>query len=70
MRFFVFSLVYAFCLGELLLARVHVPGVDASTLGDVLKGRVLIEELNCVACHRNPGGRNAVPPNAPSSMSA
>ncbi len=59
MRFFVFSLVYAFCLGELLLARVHVPGVDASTLGDVLKGRVLIEELNCVACHKSPAVQSA-----------
>ena len=30
---------------------VIIPGLVSSTLDDKLKGRVLIEELNCVACH-------------------
>jgi cbb3-type cytochrome oxidase cytochrome c subunit len=37
-----------------LPARVHVPGIDSSKLDAALKGRVLIEELNCVACHKAP----------------
>ena len=54
MRFFFLYLVFTFCFGGAVAARVHVPGVDASNLEDALKGRVLIEELNCVACHQSP----------------
>ena len=43
----------AFLAGD-LSARVHVPGVDGSSLEAALKGRVLVEELNCVACHQSP----------------
>ncbi len=32
-------------------AAVVVPGVAASQLDDELKGQVLIEEMNCAACH-------------------
>lgn len=33
-------------------AQVILPGVESSQLAPELKGRVLIEELNCVACHQ------------------
>ena len=33
------------------VAEVIVPGVSASQLDPALKGLVLIEEMNCVACH-------------------
>ncbi len=35
-----------------LSAEAVVPGLDASQLDPALMGRVLIEELNCVACHK------------------
>lgn len=35
-------------------ARVHVSGIDSSKLKDPLKGRILIEEMNCVSCHNEP----------------
>ena len=35
-------------------ARVHVSGLDESKLNDPLKGRILIEEMNCVSCHKEP----------------
>ena len=38
-------------LGPWLFAEVAVPGLVASKLDAELKGQVLIEELNCVACH-------------------
>ncbi len=34
-----------------VLAEVIVPGLAASQLDATLKGQVLIEEMNCVACH-------------------
>lgn len=37
--------------GSSALAEVIVPGVASSQLDPELKGRVLIEEMNCVACH-------------------
>lgn len=36
-----------------LQAEVALPGVTGSSLDDKLKGRVLLEELNCVACHQS-----------------
>ncbi len=35
-------------------ARIHVSGIDESKLNDPLKGRILIEEMNCVSCHKEP----------------
>ena len=35
-------------------ARVLVSGIDESKLNDPLKGRILIEEMNCVSCHKEP----------------
>ena len=37
--------------GPAVFAEVTVPGLTASKLDAELKGLVLIEELNCVACH-------------------
>ncbi|MCP4849165.1 MAG: hypothetical protein GY899_14580, partial [Verrucomicrobiaceae bacterium] len=52
---FLFLLVaFVFFEAHHLSARVHVPGVDSSSLEASLKGRVLVEELNCVACHKAP----------------
>ncbi len=39
----------------LLLAEPNLPGLISSQLDSELKGLVLIEELNCVACHRGDG---------------
>ena len=36
-----------------LLAHPIVPGLDSSKISPELKGRVLIEELNCAACHKS-----------------
>ncbi len=33
-------------------AQVILPSVESNQLAPELKGRVLIEELNCVACHQ------------------
>ena len=49
-----FLVAFVFCEVRHLPARVHVPGIDSSKLDVTLKGRVLIEELNCVACHKAP----------------
>ena len=40
---------FVFCLAG--HAQVVLPGIANSKLDAALKGRVLIEELNCVACH-------------------
>ncbi len=37
--------------GPAVFAEVSVPGLTASKLDPELKGLVLIEELNCIACH-------------------
>jgi mono/diheme cytochrome c family protein len=34
-----------------LTAQVKIPGVSGTELDPALRGRVLIEEMNCVACH-------------------
>lgn len=34
------------------IAQVIIPGLETSQLEPVLRGRVLIEELNCVSCHQ------------------
>ncbi len=52
---------YSICLGTLLLlngvpaafSQAIVPGLASSELEPGLKGLVLIEELNCVACHQS-----------------
>ncbi|GBL29290.1 hypothetical protein EMGBS10_04400 [Opitutia bacterium] len=38
-------------------AEVSLPGIAQANLEAAAKGRLLLEELNCVACHRAPGGR-------------
>ena len=38
-----------------VLAEPMLPGLDASELEPALKGRVLMEELNCAACHQSDG---------------
>jgi len=35
-------------------AAPSFPGIDSAQLGDAQKGRLLIEELNCAACHATP----------------
>ena len=41
-------------LTSLLNAEVKIPAIDTSTIPPTMKGRILIEELNCVACHHEP----------------
>ena len=41
----------ALCHVQFGSARVTIPGLESSNLERSLKGRVLIEELNCVSCH-------------------
>lgn len=36
-----------------LYAHPIIPGLDSSKISPELKGRVLIEELNCAACHKS-----------------
>lgn len=52
--FIVFFIALVFFQVRPLPARVLVPGIDNSRLEAALKGRILIEELNCVACHKAP----------------
>jgi len=40
-----------FCVAPAAFAEAVFPGVASSKLDPELKGQVLIEELNCVACH-------------------
>ena len=35
-----------------LHAEVQIPAIENSSLDPKIKGRILIEELNCVACHQ------------------
>lgn len=49
MRFSFFIFLSALSLSH---AQVILPSVESSQLAPELKGRVLIEELNCVACHQ------------------
>ena len=37
-----------------LHAEVQIPAIENSSLDPKIKGRILIEELNCVACHQEP----------------
>ncbi|MDA0837011.1 MAG: hypothetical protein O2857_04440 [Planctomycetota bacterium] len=43
----------AFCHLQQGAAQAIIPGLETSQLEPALKGRVLIEELNCVACHKS-----------------
>ena len=36
-----------------LNAQISIPAIQSSEIDSKLKGRILIEELNCVACHQN-----------------
>ncbi len=42
----------AFWQVQQVTAKAIIPGVDPGALEPALKGRVLIEEFNCVACHQ------------------
>ena len=42
----------ACCHAQHLSARPIIPALETSKLDPALKGRILIEELNCVACHK------------------
>ena len=48
-----------------LLAESVVPGLAGSRLEAELKGQILIEELNCVACHTSSGSLTASSKKAP-----
>lgn len=45
------TLVAALCAGSMACAEVILPGIASSQLEAELVGQVLIEEMNCVACH-------------------
>jgi cytochrome c553 len=49
MRTSFFIFLSAFSLSH---AQIILPSIESSQLAPELKGRVLIEELNCVACHQ------------------
>lgn len=44
------------CLGSTLPAESRLPGIQSAQLDAALKGRLLLEELNCIACHTTPAG--------------
>ena len=54
-----------FCLGSTLSAESRLPGIQTATLDAALKGRLLLEELNCVACHAAPAGTDLKSKQAP-----
>jgi mono/diheme cytochrome c family protein len=54
-----------FCLGSTLSAESRLPGIQTATLDAALKGRLLLEELNCVACHAAPTGADLKSKQAP-----
>lgn len=51
MRLARWVLAISLCTGALVSAEVIIPGMATSQLDAGLKGRILVEELNCVACH-------------------
>ena len=53
------------CLGSTLFAESRHPAVQAAKLDPALKGRLLLEELNCVACHAAPTGADLKSKQAP-----
>jgi len=46
-------------------AEVRLPGIAQANLDPAAKGRLLLEELNCVACHRAPDGTLTAAKQAP-----
>ena len=46
-------------------AEVRLPGIAQANLDPAAKGRLLLEELNCVACHRTPDGTLTAAKQAP-----
>jgi cytochrome c2 len=53
------------CLGSPLAAESRLPGIESAQLGPALKGRLLLEELNCIACHAAPAGADLKSKQAP-----
>ena len=53
------------CAVSPVCAQPSIPGFDTSQIDSELKGRILIEELNCVACHSSDApfaGRSKIAP--------
>lgn len=46
-------------------AEVLLPGINKASLEPHLKGRLLVEELRCTACHAQPGGEPTISSHAP-----
>ncbi len=55
LRLMIFGTVLLFGSAPMVFAESVVPGLVGSKLEAELKGQVLIEELNCVACHISSG---------------
>ena len=53
------------CFGGTLSAESRHPGIQSASLDAALKGRLLLEELNCVACHAAPAGADLKSKQAP-----
>ena len=60
-----FTVTALLCLGTTLYAESRHPGIQSATLDAALKGRLLLEELNCVACHAAPTGADLKSKQAP-----
>ena len=41
-------------MSSALHAQIQIPSLDNGTLSPKIKGRILIEELNCASCHQEP----------------
>lgn len=59
------ALGLATALTSSLVAHPIVPGLETSEISPELKGQVLIEELNCAACHKSDAGFAASSKKAP-----
>ncbi|NBV78937.1 MAG: hypothetical protein EBR62_03625, partial [Verrucomicrobia bacterium] len=53
------------CAGAVLLADSRLPGIQSAQLDSTLKGRLLVEEFNCIACHAAPTGADLKAKQAP-----
>ena len=53
------------CAGAVLLADSRLPGIQSAQLDPTLKGRLLVEEFNCIACHAAPTGADLKAKQAP-----
>ena len=51
LRFHILAMCVLVCGSQAAWGAVLLPGVESSQLDPQLKGQILIEELNCAACH-------------------